>query len=154
MPKVIALPIEAYKVLVSGGRGWTDRETILAELLTLPKRTVIIHGNASGADKLAGEVADELGLRPIPCPAHWKHNNAAWSLVHGLCGPDCAEAEGKAAGIIRNNWMLDIYKPDYLLAFHSDINESRGTKHCIKGARHRKIPGKLVGSNGMIVERW
>ena len=76
------------KVLVCGAREWTDRETIRAWLSRLPPGTTVIHGAARGADSIAGEVAAELGFTVRSYPANWQE-------------------EGKAAGPLRNQRMLD-----------------------------------------------
>jgi SLOG family YspA-like protein len=151
---VFDIPTDAYRVLITGDRDWTDRETMRAELASLPTHSIIIHGCARGADLLAEEIATALGLPTIPVPAHWSCNTPAWRIVHGDCPVDCTEISGGAAGPIRNLFMLDTYLPDYLLGFHMDIDHSRGTKHCLNAGRKRKVSGKLVGSNGIIIERW
>lgn len=75
-------------VIVCGSRDWTDRDTIRAWLSRLPAGTTVVHGAARGADTLAGEVARELGFEVREYPARW-------------------ETEGKAAGPMRNQRMLD-----------------------------------------------
>lgn len=77
-------------VLVCGSRDYpaSARATIRAWLARLPPGTTIIHGAARGADSLAGEVAAELGFAVRAYPARW-------------------DSEGKAAGPLRNQRMLD-----------------------------------------------
>ena len=79
----------------------------------------VIHGAARGADTIGGKVAKEMKLSVEAIPANW-----------GLYG--------KAAGHIRNKWMLD-RKPDLVLAFHPDIESSKGTKHMVKIAREAGV---------------
>ena len=50
------------RVLICGDRNWTDRAAIGRDVLTLPKGTTVIHGNARGADRSAGEIAHAHGL--------------------------------------------------------------------------------------------
>ncbi len=107
-----------YKLLVCGDRNWTDKEAIYCRLRELGKR-IIIEGDARGADRLAGEVADELGYPHVKVPANWNFYK-------------------KAAGPIRNRWMLDLV-PDHVLAFHRDLENSKGTKDCVTEARRRGI---------------
>jgi hypothetical protein len=109
------------RVLVSGDRNWTDVEAIRRELSKLPDDTVIIHGDARGADSIADEVAKELGFEVDPYPAEW-------------------EKYYKAAGPIRNQQMIDEGKPDKILAFHPNIQESKGTKDMVKRAVKHSIP--------------
>ena len=88
----------------------------------------IIHGTASGADLLAGEVAKEMGLIVQEYPAHWARY-------------------GRAAGPIRNRLMLD-QVPDLVLAFHDNINASKGTKDCLEEAQRRGILIRLITHKG------
>jgi len=90
------------------------------ELAKLPVGTTIIHGAARGADRMAGEIATELGLRVVACPADWARY-------------------GKAAGLIRNRQMLDEYKPQLVLAFVQDWANSRGTQHTVSLSQKRGI---------------
>ena len=94
-------------VLVTGARDWADAEPIRRELLLLPHDSILLHGNARGADRLAGAIAAELGLDVRPRPANW-------------------ERFGKAAGIIRNREML-AEGPDVILAFHPNLEQAKGT---------------------------
>lgn len=107
------------RVIVCGDRNWKRMDIIERELAKLPKDTVIIHGAAKGADTLGKFVAEKLGLKVINdgkgFPAEWKRY-------------------GKAAGPIRNQQMIDEGRPDMVLAFHENINESRGTKDMVARA--------------------
>jgi hypothetical protein len=123
------------RVLVCGGREWTDKEAIRKILSQFPKDTVIIHGDQgkvdpktkkviSGADKMAGEVAEELGLTVLKFPAQWAKF-------------------GKGAGMVRNRQMLNEGKPTEVIAFHSDITKSKGTKNMIALASAARVPSKV-----------
>lgn len=91
------------RLLVCGSREWTDRNAIARELISLAP-DVVIHGDARGADIVAGTVAyqwaidERRTLRIEPYPADWTR-------------------DGKAAGPIRNARMLAEGKPDRGLAF-------------------------------------
>jgi YspA, cpYpsA-related SLOG family len=50
------------RVLICGDRNWTDRAAIGRDVLTLPKGSMVIHGNARGADRSAGEIAHAHSL--------------------------------------------------------------------------------------------
>ena len=111
------------RVLVTGSREWTDRGVIRHALETLPRDTVIIHGAARGVDRIAGEIATELGFMVEPYPADW-----------GTYGR-------KAAGPIRNRQMLVEGKPDVVYAFHDDLwKKSKGTKNMANQALHAGVP--------------
>lgn len=131
------------KILVTGDREWTNKNVIRSVLVTLPRDTVIIHGYARGADTLADEVARECGFTVIRCPAHWSHTDKKWVEVYGECKPDCREMVGRPAGVIRNKKMADTHHPDGIMAFHNDIDNSRGTKHMVEYGKRLKIPYQL-----------
>lgn len=120
------------KVLITGDRNWNERELIRQELDLLPRDTVIIHGDCRGADSLAGYVAYRLGFRDIrPYPARWY------------------DVEGnfrKWAGPERNQEILDT-NPDIelVLAFHHNIQDSKGTKDMINRAKKANVEVKLIG---------
>ena len=123
------------KVLVCGGRTWGDPYPIWRELALLPDTVrICIHGDAPGADTLADGIADSLDFKVRPVPAHWKHTSD--------CAPNCKEVVGKAAGMIRNRKMLDM-RPDIVLAFHSDFENSRGTRGMVALARLAHIKTKV-----------
>ena len=77
------------KLLIFGGRDFKDLKRLEHELLLLMdeyKITHIIHGNALGADTIAGRLARKHGIQEVICPANW-------------------ELQGKGAGHIRNKAM-------------------------------------------------
>lgn len=96
-----------YVVVVSGSRGWTDKETIRYRLLAA-NPTQVVQGGAKGADKLAQEVCEEEG---IPC--YTEH--ARW------------ERYGKNAGNMRNGKMLSEWLPDEVICFWD--GSSTGTEN-------------------------
>lgn len=114
-------------VLVTGDRNWADYGMI-KDALARRKYTeailrigppIVIHGAAKGADRLAGYAAKSLGLEVREYPADWKL--------------------GKAAGVIRNQQMLDSEKVDLVLAFHDDLENSKGTKDMVERAKKAGI---------------
>jgi hypothetical protein len=123
-------------VIVCGDREWDDRWLIHSRLIMFSKDTIIVHGAARGADTIAGEVAEELGLHVFPAPAHWQHTEQ--------CAPNCQDIVGKAAGPVRNRRMLDL-QPKLVIAFHDCLPYSRGTKDCIEEARRRGIWVEVYG---------
>ena len=122
------------RIVVTGGRDYDDREhvrSVLTEYLPGQSRScflwfesapTIVHGDASGADRLAAEEARDLGMR---VEAH----HAEWHL------------HGKRAGPIRNRQMLGAGGgADLVIAFPG----GRGTAHCVSEARRRGIPVREV----------
>ncbi len=113
------------RVLVCGDRNWTDREVIKRQLVKLPPHTVIIEGEAEGADLLARSVAEEIGFTVEPYPANWARY-------------------GRGAGPVRNRQMLDEGQPHLVLAFHDNIQESKGTADMVKQAAKRGIETLII----------
>lgn len=109
------------RVLVTGSRSWTDRETIVQALRDAgqaagvhPQGTVVVHGAASGADTLAAEVAREFGCMVQAYPAR-----------------DFADPKA------RNLHMVGL-GADVCLAFATSW--ASGTGHCARAARRAGIP--------------
>lgn len=116
------------KILVCGDRDWKDRRLIELTLfeLKLPAfQITIVEGGARGADTIARQIAIKHGIFVIEVKADWA-------------------TYGKAAGSIRNQKMLDDHHPDYVLAFHDDIANSKGTKDMIERAIVAGIPYRLI----------
>jgi YspA, cpYpsA-related SLOG family len=63
------------KVLVCGGRDFSDTAFIYAELDRLYERyafETLIEGAARGADRIAGQWAHDRGINLVEFPANWK----------------------------------------------------------------------------------
>jgi hypothetical protein len=102
-------------VLVCGGREFTEAAFVYATLDRLHAQhqiSLVIEGDARGADRLGGEWADSRGIAHVKYPADW-------------------EGLGRAAGPIRNERMLREGRPDLVVAFPG----GRGTAHMVKIAR-------------------
>lgn len=148
---IVPIPEDAFRVLITGDRHWSSPEPIAALIDSLPPNAVIIQGYADGADLMAHAAALTVGIPSICCPAHWNHHTKRYIEIYGPCEPDCAELCGRAAGMIRNHWMLDTYQPHVVHGFHDDIMESKGTKDMLKYAQKRGVPTYLHTSNGDII---
>lgn len=116
------------RILITGSRDWTDVDRIhraLVEVwnddLACDPEIILIHGAATGADTIAGEIATAFGWSMEVYPADW-------------------ERFGKAAGPIRNNQMVAT-GADVCLAF--PMAHSRGTVHCMKAAERAGIPVRV-----------
>jgi hypothetical protein len=106
------------RVLVCGGRDFDDWAMLCTVLNALnPYPTVVIHGAARGADRMAGDWARANGLSWEAFPADWQR-------------------DGKAAGVIRNSRMLAEGKPDLVVAFPG----GRGTADMVAKARKVGVP--------------
>ena len=104
-------------VLVTGSRDWTDRDTIRSALVEA-QPSIVIHGGARGADRIADEEARKLGIHVACVDALWTYS-------------------GNAAGPLRNKAML-LLQPAKVLAF--PLAGSFGTKHMVKCAEAMGIP--------------
>lgn len=106
-----------YRVCVTGGRKFKDVDRLCGVLDAVKRISVIIHGNAKGADSIAGMYAEMNGIPVITFNADWN-------------------GEGLAAGPIRNQRMLTEGKPDLLVA----MDGGTGTADCISRAKTLGIP--------------
>lgn len=119
--------MEEFKLIVAGGRDFTDYPTAKAEILRLanaelgPFAVSIVSGMARGADTLAVQFAREHNVRLYEFPADWNQY-------------------GKRAGPLRNETMGRF--ADGLLAFWD--GQSTGTQHMIGFMRGLKKPVRVV----------
>ena len=117
------------KVLVCGGRDFNDYGLLADTLVGLlgqydPKEVTIISGHARGADKLGEQFANANECKLLIFPADW-------------------DKQGKAAGFIRNQRMIEEGKPDLVVAFPTKT--SRGTFDMINKAKKAGLPVTVVG---------
>lgn len=117
--------------LLCGSRGWHDPGPIEEVLDTLQgvareagEDLTIVHGAAPGLDRLAAKLARRRGLKVCDEPAEW-------------------DRYGRAAGPIRNQKMLDDYKPDVIWAFRA-TGKSRGTADMIQRGLEAGVPTHTV----------
>lgn len=118
--------MSAYKVLVCGSRDYEDREKVYHVLdvfyAKIGPKMLIISGGAPGADSLAEEWAILRRVDHLTLYARW-------------------DIFGKRAGPIRNRRMAK-KKPRLVIAFHPNLDESRGTADMIKVANDRGVKVK------------
>ena len=108
------------KVLVCGGRDYADSAKVAAVLNEIDP-LVVINGGAPGADTLASGWAITHNVPYVEIKANW--------------GKD-----GKAAGPIRNQRMIDKCKPDLVVAFPG----GRGTADMVARARKAGVSVREV----------
>lgn len=145
----------AFTLLVTGSRNWDSVESVRDELVKVkdlavslgltPSQVTLVHGNAQGADRIAGTLGSMLGFNVHAVPADW--NKHQFANVDGenkqVCRCDIPNVTYcKMAGITRNLRMLDDYKPDMVLAFNRD--SSSGTMHTITESRKRSLITTVV----------
>jgi hypothetical protein len=115
--------IQPYIVAVTGGRTYSNKARVYAELDALHKVrlvTLLVVGCANGADCFARCWAHD---RQVALKVH----RANWSAL------------GKAAGHLRNQEIVD-HPPHVLIAFPGQ----RGTADCTRRARAAGIPVLVV----------
>lgn len=108
------------RVLVCGGRDFADIELLEKTLDDLHRQypfSVVIDGDARGADRMAGIWADSRKISRAIFPADWK-------------------TLGRAAGPIRNEQMLREGRPELVVAFPG----GRGTAHMVRLSREAGVP--------------
>jgi hypothetical protein len=111
------------RVLVSGSRGFKNKQLVFNRLAQLPRENlVIVQGGAIGVDTFAYQWAVQNHVATQTYKPDWNKY-------------------GRAAGFKRNDEMLDT-KPALVLAFWD--GESNGTKHTFTGARAREIPTEVI----------
>jgi hypothetical protein len=127
------------KVLVCGSRDWSNSAAIRRYLEQLPDDAVVMHGGARGADRLAGVIAESLGLEVEVHAADWRVTpDTPTGRIGSLPGGGTYD---RGAGLIRNVAMLN-EQPDLVLAFH--LGGSSGTEHTVIEARRRGIPVEVI----------
>ena len=110
------------RILVTGGRDYRDRTTLHAALEDYPDMTHLAQGGADGADALARQWAlRRPSVVVATYPAHWK-------------------TEGRMAGPLRNQRMLDEFRPDLVVAFPG----GRGTADMVMKAKAAGVPVKTI----------
>lgn len=113
------------RVLVCGGRDFDDPFLLAARLAELGPFSMLIHGDARGADTLADNWARYMGVPVIRFPADWRKH-------------------GAYAGPIRNRQMLVEGKPDLVVAFPG----GKGTANMVALAREACVEVVEVKEDG------
>ena len=93
------------KICVTGGRKFTDFGFIKKVLDRIKRNDIILaHGGANGVDNLCAKYALTRGWKVVEYKANWKQHKSQ-------------------AGPIRNSYMLQDFKPSYLIAFPEDFKD-------------------------------
>jgi hypothetical protein len=108
------------RVLIFGGRGYARARHLNAVLDALDaehKITLVVHGDAPGADTLADRWAEARGIDRVKFPANWI-------------------GRGKPGGPYRNGLMIRTMKPEMGVGFPGGV----GTAGMAKLLRAAGIP--------------
>lgn len=110
------------RVIVTGSRHWNCRAEVDRALawawIKYDAELVVVHGCAPGVDSMARDWAQQHGVIDEPHPAAW-------------------DRHGKAAGVIRNQEMIDA-GAELVIAF--PLAGGRGTQDCMRRAEKAGIP--------------
>ena len=126
-------PVEqkTLRVLICGSRNWINKrrigkylDTLIDDEGYLPENITIIHGACKGADYHAGNEAKGRSMTVEEYPADWK--------------------QGFSSGPKRNQRMLDEGKPNRVVAFHEDIQNSKGTRDMVARAKKANVPIEVI----------
>lgn len=132
LPQKPAAPQPGIRVLVCGGRKYSDHDAVDLLLRIVAARhgpiTCIIHGAATGADTLAKEWALKNNIKEEPYPADWTDLTQPDALIR-------VRRDGKRydarAGFRRNQRMIEVGKPTLVAAFPG----GNGTADMVSRAR-------------------
>lgn len=117
------------RLLICGDRHWTD-VVLIAKWIDDLKPNVVIEGGARGADTIAANLARDRHITVSSYPADW-------------------DTYGPAAGPIRNADMLELGNPDRVLAFHDNIDSSKGTHDMVKRALEAGKRVTIISHSGI-----
>jgi hypothetical protein len=112
------------RVLICGDRNWASLPRLSEVMNSYHEQagvTLVIEGEARGADKMGAIWAESKGIPVRRFPADWSQY-------------------GRAAGPIRNQEMLLLGLPQIIFAFHDDLKNSKGTADMIRRAKKAKLP--------------
>ena len=118
------------RVLVCGGRDFFNEAVVFSALDRLREKspvTMLIHGAAPGADSLAETWAKAHDVIILRYPADWA-------------------SHGRAAGPMRNEYMLGHSRPELVVAFPG----GKGTTDMVVRAQRARLPCAFVDSWGTI----
>jgi ABC-type Fe3+-hydroxamate transport system substrate-binding protein len=116
------------RIIFCGDRKW-DNYKVICDVMADMNPDVVIEGEADGADSLAKDAAEYFGIPVVKFPANW-------------------QTYGKAAGPIRNLQMIEEGKPDLVIAFHDDVEHSRGTRNMVDQALKKGLKVMVYTQHG------
>ena len=132
--------------LICGGRAFANQalfDAVMRSMLLeygMPDK--VVHGAARGADSLAGEWAERLGIEVVPVPADWL--NTTYPDAEVRTNKKTGEQYDRKAGPRRNQRMLDEYHPDLTIAFQGMF----GTTDMIMSSCAARVRNVIVKEDG------
>ena len=138
-----------HTIMVTGSREFDDLRQvhdILARYAEIHAQDypdiplVLVSGHAQrGADVLAEMIWPDFGPTATE-PAQWDVHTPG----RCKCADDPTATYCRLAGIVRNEKMVNDYKPSVVVAFYEPTAENRGTNHAAEYARSKDIPVRTV----------
>ena len=117
------------RMIVAGGRTFQDYNLLCSNLdritAEIPGKIELISGHAPGADTLGERYAREHKMRLRVFPARW-------------------DLYGKAAGVLRNQQMIDYALKKSAIAVFFWDGSSRGTRDAIHRALQAGIDTRII----------
>ena len=120
---------QRFAIIVTGDRNWDDGRLINERLATYPDGTLLLHGEAKGADTLAGRLSKANRLVEMKIPY------ISWL--------------GRSGGPARNATMLRVLLAleatgftVAVEAFHDDLSASAGTYDMMTTAKAKGVKVK------------
>lgn len=116
-------------ILICGDKNWSNYKSIEEFLTPLDRNTIIVTGGSRGADLIATELAKKLLFKQVLT------FYAEWSIY------------GRAAGPIRNRKMFNETQPNLVVAFHNNLDNSKGTKDMVNYAKSKQCNVLVIKTN-------
>lgn len=120
------------RLVVFGDRNWDNPERVETCIIAMwdqfaiyDDEFLVISGGARGADTHARLACEKHGFIFLEFSAQW-------------------DKFGRAAGVIRNQQMIDEGRPDQGLAFHKDISKSKGTLDMFRRLQKNNIACSVI----------
>lgn len=120
-------------ILVTGSRDWTDENAVEKHLLKLIvdlgyrfPDVAVVAGGADGVDTMTKDICLRHCIAFFECSAPWEFFRRV--------------GNARAAGPMRNGWMVRWMRPQAVLALHPYLPGSKGTKNCVEQARKAGVP--------------
>jgi hypothetical protein len=135
-----------HRVLVFGGRKFADRKMLYRALDVVHARrkiTCIVEGEASGADKMARQWAEDTGVEFDPYPAGWDNIDRPGAAVRRNSRGKLYDA---LAGHVRNEQMLRVGRPNFAVACPGGTGTLDMTKRCLEFGITPASLAALVGT--------
>lgn len=128
------------RIVVTGALEWDGRLQwyILKNVLRELSPSMVGHGDARGADRMADTWCSTYGVPAVPYPVDWRPGGSF----------------DVGAGFKRNAWMLMDFRPDRVVAFKDGFDFSLrrgGTENTVKTALRLGVPVEVWASTGEVV---